>query len=123
MKKSFAVYLALIALFGAVLTYTSPAHAVSHFMMLQAQDLIHKAWNPGGPTPPVAQRVKLLKQALQVFNDDPSTGYQGHKAKAIRYVHAALEQISLGDPYNKVNDYLQDAVDQCRDALADADNS
>jgi hypothetical protein len=123
MKKSLAVYLTLIALFGVVQTYTSPAHAVSHIMMLQAQDLIHQAWNPGGKTPSNGQRIKLLKEALEVFNNDPGTGYQGHKARAERYVRAAIEQIKLGDPYHKVNDYLQDAVDQCRDALADADNS
>jgi hypothetical protein len=123
MKKSFAVYLTLIALFGGVLTYTSPAHAVSHFMILEAQNLIHKAWNPGNLAPSNAERIKLLKQAMEVLQDDPGTGYQGHKHKAERYITAALEQIKLGDPYNKVNDYLQDAVDQCRDALADADNS
>jgi hypothetical protein len=123
MKKSLIFHLLLVAILGAVLTLSSPVFAVSHFMMLEAQNLIHKAWSPGNPPPSDADRIKLLNQALQVFADDPGVGYQGHRKRAIRYVHAAIEQIKLGDPYHKVNDYLQDAVDQCRDALADADNS
>jgi len=119
MKKSLALNLLWVAILGALLTYSSPVFGVSHVMMLQAQDLIHQAWNPSGKKPSDAKRLKLLNQALQLFADDPYEGYGGHKKKAIRYVHAAIDQINLGDPDNKVNDYLQDAVDQCRSAIVD----
>jgi hypothetical protein len=122
MKKSFALSFLWIAILSGLLTLSSPVFGVSHVMMLQAQDLVHKAWNPGGPKPSDAKRIKLLNQALQLMADDPYTGYRGHKYKAQRYIHAALDQIAMGDPDNKVNDYLQDAVDQCRSAIVDNDD-
>jgi len=119
MKKSFALTFLWIAVLGALLTFSSPAFAVSHVMMLQAQDLVHQAWNPGGKPPSNAKRLKLLNQALQLIADDPYVGYNGHRKKAIRYIHSAIDEINLGDPDHKVNDYLQDAVDQCRSAIVD----
>ena len=119
MKKSFALNLLLVAILGVCLTFASPALAVSHVLMLQAQDLIHQAWNPGGKAPSNAKRIKLLNEALQLMADDPYVGYNGHKKKAIRYINSAIIEMNLGDPYDKVNDYLQDAVDQCRSAIVD----
>jgi len=119
MKKSFALPWIWIAVFAAFLNFSTPAFAVSHALMLQAQDLIHKAWNPGGKPPTDAKRIQLLHQALTLMANDPYTGYNGHKTKAIRYVHTAIFEIQNGGSAQTVNDYLQDAVDQCRSAIVD----
>jgi len=108
-----------ITLLCACLTFFSPAFGVSHPLMLQAQDLIHKAWNPGGKPPSDEKRLKLLNQALTLMANDPYTGYNGHKTKAIRYVHTAIFEMQNGGSSQQVNDYLQDAVDQCRSAIVD----
>ena len=123
MKKSFALNLIWLAVLGAFLAFSTPAFAISHVMLVEALDKVHHAWHPSGPPPPNNVRVQLQNEALHLLNDDPYTGYNGHKAKAIRYIHAALDQIALDDPYIKVDDYLQDAVRQMNSALEADENN
>jgi hypothetical protein len=119
MIKHSALKLTIVAVLVALLTFASPAKAQSHVMMLEALDKVHHAWHPSGPPPPNTVRTQLLTEALHLLQDDPYSGYNGHKFKAMRYIRAALDQIAMDDPYNKVNDYLQDAVRQMNDALSD----
>ena len=121
MKISFMPKVVWFVLLAAVLTVSSPAFGEDHVQMQQAMDLVDKAWAPGDMPPPNSERIELLHKALNLLAQDPYTGYLGHKRKAIRYIHAAIEQINNGDPDNKVFNYLQDAEHQIRDAIADAD--
>ncbi len=109
-----------ILLLSAVLSMATPLFAESHAMVNDAMDLVHKAWNPEGTPPPDPQKVKLLKQAAELLSNAPPATYDGHKKKAMRYINSALFEIKRGDPDHKVIDYIQDAEQQLRSALADA---
>lgn len=120
MKKFLTLSFVLIAVVALVFTSAMPARAESHAMMQQALNLIHKAWHPGGKAPSVEKRTQLLEQALVLLRNDPYEHYQGHREKAIRYVNTALFAMHNDFPPEQVNNYLQDAVRQCQDALSDA---
>ena len=109
-----------IGLIVVAMGLATPLFAESHAMVNDAMDLVHKAWNPEGTPPPDPQKVKLLKQASELLSNAPPATYDGHKKKAMRYINSALFEIKRGDPDHKVIDYIQDAEQQLRSALADA---
>ena len=109
-----------IVLLTAVLSLASPLFAEDNAIMYNAMDLVHKAWNPEGKPPADAKKVKLLNQAMEILANVPPATYDGHKRKAMRFINSALFEIKLGDPDHKVIDYIQDAEQQLRSAIADA---
>ena len=103
-----------LAIFGAILSLSSPAYAEGDPLINQARDQLHEALNPGGDPPSDADRTALLQSALTELQKSPAI-YHGQRAKAIEDIKSALFEIGRGDPDHKVTDYIRDALDMVRD--------
>ena len=109
------------AVAGAMLGWSSVAWAGDEGDLLkQAQDLVHQAWNPGGNPPSNDQRTQLLTKALELTKAEPDHHLHRNRLEAMRLMRAALEEIKIGDPNNKVTADLQDADRALREAIEDA---
>ena len=103
-----------LAIFGAILSLSSPAYAEGDPLINQARDQLHEALNPGGEPPSKADQTALLKSALKELQTSAAI-YRGQRAKAIEDIKLALLEMAKGDPDNKVSEYIRDALDNVRD--------
>jgi len=104
-----------IAVLGAFLSLSSPAHASDNPMLDDARADLEKAWNPGGDAPSDADRITLLKSALQLLKDAPLGHYHRHRIDAIGFIKSALYELDKGDPDHKAADFIHSAVTEIRD--------
>jgi hypothetical protein len=114
MKTHSVLNLVWFAILGAILGFSSPAHAAGDPLINQARDQLHQALNPGGNAPSDADKTALLKSALTFLQKSPAI-YRGQRKRAIEDVTAALFELGRGDPDHKTNDYIRKALDEVRD--------
>ncbi|MCE0497614.1 MAG: hypothetical protein LV481_06690 [Methylacidiphilales bacterium] len=114
MKTPTILSLAWYTLLGAILSLSSPAFADASPLILQAQDELHQALDASGPPPNIDDKTKHLKSALDLLQQSAPV-YRGQRAKAIEFVKAALLELGKDDPnLNKVDDYIENALDEIR---------
>ena len=105
-----------LAILGAFLGLSSPAHAVDGDPMLNdAREQLEKAWNPGGNAPSNADRIDLLNSALDLLKKAQSGRYSRHRIDCMGFIKSALYELDKGDPDHKAGDYIHSAVGQIRD--------
>jgi len=114
MKTHSVLNLIGLAIFGAILIFSTPAYAAGDPLIDKARDQLHEALNPGGDPPSDADRTALLKSALALLQKSAPV-YHGQRAKAIEDIKLALEAISKGDPDHKVKGLIREALDYVRD--------
>jgi hypothetical protein len=86
-------------------------------MLNDARADLEKAWNPGGDPPSVADRTKLLKDALALLKQAPRGPglYSRHLQAAKRFINSALYELDKGDVDKKATDLIHSAVEEVRD--------
>ena len=119
MKITFIRRTLLVAATSTALGFALPVFGDDNTDMLnQAEDLVHKAWNPGGDAPSNDQRTDLLNQAMKLAQDAPDHHLKGHRVQAILDIKAALSELQKGDPDNKAKEYIHDADTELRTCVS-----
>jgi hypothetical protein len=113
MKTHAILSLTRFTVLGAILSLSSPAVAAPDPLILQAQDALRQAINAGGVPPSNDDKMADLKSARDLLLQSPAV-YHGQRARAIQYVKSAIFELGNGDPDNKVNNYIYEALDELR---------
>jgi len=111
MKTHRLLNLLWLAVLVALWSFSSPAHADS--MVSDARDLLVQAQHAtDDDTSSDGDPAKLLDSARGILQHLPPANYHGHRQNAINFINAALFQIKKDDPYHKVHDFIQKALEQ-----------
>jgi hypothetical protein len=100
-----------LAVLGASLSLASLARADGS-MVNDARDLLVQALHATDDDSSGDDPAKLLDSAKGILQHLPPANYHGHRQNAINLINAALFQIKKGDPYQKVHDEINHALEQ-----------
>ena len=109
--------LALIIL-GSISSVISPAHGDIHSQAQDAHHDLEQALNPGGDTPSDADRINLLKSALDDLKNFPPIHHPKRLTMARQYIRSAIDEIEKGDPDHQAVNDIREADSIVRDLEA-----
>jgi hypothetical protein len=112
MKTHRVLRLVWFAVLGVIFSFSSLAYAAGDPLVNEARDQLHAALNPGDDGPPSnADKTKLLKSAQDLLKKAPGV-FHGQRQKALQYIKSALFELGRGDPDQKADDYIQQALNE-----------